>query len=77
MSVAEVAARFNRYVPYMKASEGGLTLRFVASVFFFLHNHFSFVMNSGGEPLMQPEFTAALLREAHRLGVNTTIDTTG
>eukprot|EP01086_Lenisia_limosa_P007397 TRINITY_DN270_c0_g1_i2.p1 TRINITY_DN270_c0_g1~~TRINITY_DN270_c0_g1_i2.p1 ORF type:complete len:237 (+),score=59.17 TRINITY_DN270_c0_g1_i2:210-920(+) len=58
MSVAEVAARFNRYVPYMKASEGGLTL-------------------SGGEPLMQPEFTAALLREAHRLGVNTTIDTTG
>lgn len=32
---------------------------------------------SGGEPLMQPEFTFALLSEARRLGINTAIETTG
>jgi pyruvate formate lyase activating enzyme len=30
---------------------------------------------SGGECLMQPEFSAALLAEAHKLGINTAIET--
>jgi pyruvate formate lyase activating enzyme len=32
---------------------------------------------SGGECLLQPEFTAALLEEAHRRGINTAIETAG
>jgi pyruvate formate lyase activating enzyme len=30
---------------------------------------------SGGEPLLQPRFTAALLREARRVGMHTAVDT--
>eukprot|EP00033_Pygsuia_biforma_P000854 GCRY01000992.1.p1 GENE.GCRY01000992.1~~GCRY01000992.1.p1 ORF type:complete len:287 (+),score=51.75 GCRY01000992.1:101-961(+) len=58
MTVAEVAARLKRIVPYMKGSGGGLTC-------------------SGGEPIAQPHFVAALFKEAHNLGVNTALDTTG
>lgn len=32
---------------------------------------------SGGEPLLQPQFTATLFREAHAMGLTTTLDTTG
>eukprot|EP01023_Acetabularia_acetabulum_P045842 TRINITY_DN4668_c1_g1_i5.p1 TRINITY_DN4668_c1_g1~~TRINITY_DN4668_c1_g1_i5.p1 ORF type:complete len:244 (+),score=38.63 TRINITY_DN4668_c1_g1_i5:220-951(+) len=32
---------------------------------------------SGGEALLQPQFTAALFREAHQMGISTCLDTTG
>lgn len=32
---------------------------------------------SGGEPMAQPKFTAALLREAHGRGIHTCLDTSG
>jgi pyruvate formate lyase activating enzyme len=32
---------------------------------------------SGGEPLGQPAFAAAILKECHALGIHTAVDTSG
>lgn len=53
-----VLAEAARYVPFVSASGGGLTV-------------------SGGEPLMQPAFTQALLAGARELGLHTALDTSG
>ncbi|MGH3365571.1 MAG: pyruvate formate-lyase-activating protein [Nocardioidaceae bacterium] len=54
----QVLARIARYVPYLRAAGGGVTV-------------------SGGEPLLQPEFTGAVLAGARACGLHTALDTAG
>lgn len=54
----QVLARITRYVPYLRAAGGGVTV-------------------SGGEPLLQPEFTGAVLAGAKARGLHTALDTAG
>ncbi|WP_088043488.1 pyruvate formate-lyase-activating protein [Bacillus sp. EAC] len=46
------------YIPFMKASGGGITI-------------------SGGEPLLQLDFLLEMFRECKKIGIHTTIDTSG
>jgi pyruvate formate lyase activating enzyme len=57
-SVGRLADEIRQYLPFMKASKGGVTI-------------------SGGEPLLQAPFVAALMAECHRMGVHTALDTSG
>ncbi len=58
VSAEEVLGRVERYVPYLRAAGGGLTV-------------------SGGEPLLQPAFTKAVLQGAKERGLHTALDTAG
>ncbi|AUF82538.1 pyruvate formate-lyase 1-activating enzyme [Tetraselmis virus 1] len=40
-------------------------------------DHNGYVIISGGEPMMQPHFTASVLDEARDMGLTTVVDTTG
>lgn len=57
-TVGEIMEHFDRYQPYMKASNGGISL-------------------SGGEPLMQPEFSASLMYATKQRGFTTALETSG
>jgi pyruvate formate lyase activating enzyme len=54
----QVLSRVERYIPYLRAAGGGLTV-------------------SGGEPLLQPRFTGAVLSGAKERGLHTALDTAG
>lgn len=58
VTVDQVLTRISRYVPYLRAADGGVTV-------------------SGGEPLLQPEFTGAVLAGAKERGLHTALDTAG
>ena len=58
MSVADLMADIKDYIPFLKASGGGVTV-------------------SGGEPLLHIPFLIELFTECKKLGVHTTIDSSG
>ncbi|WP_226035575.1 pyruvate formate-lyase-activating protein [Aquibacillus saliphilus] len=58
MSVKEIVADIEDYLPFFQSSNGGVTV-------------------SGGEPLLQLEFLIELFRELKKMGVHTTIDSSG
>lgn len=58
MSVAELMADIKDYIPFLKASGGGVTV-------------------SGGEPLLHIPFLIELFTECKKLGIHTTIDSSG
>lgn len=58
MSVSELIQDMKSYIPYMKASGGGVTV-------------------SGGEPLLQIDFLIELFKECKKIGIHTTIDSSG
>lgn len=58
MSVSEIIEDVKKYLPFIEASGGGITV-------------------SGGEPLLQMPFLTALFKEAKKLGIHTTIDSSG
>lgn len=58
VSVDELIEDIKKYLPYMKHSNGGVTV-------------------SGGEPLLQMDFLIALFKECKKLGIHTTIDSSG
>jgi pyruvate formate lyase activating enzyme len=57
-TVADLLADLQSYLPFMRATGGGVTV-------------------SGGEPLLQASFVAALFQECRRLGIHTALDTSG
>ena len=58
VSVAELMKDIKDYLPFLQASNGGVTV-------------------SGGEPLLHTEFIFELFTECKKLGIHTTIDTSG
>jgi len=58
MSVEEIINDLKSYLPFIRASKGGITV-------------------SGGEPLLQLDFLIALFKECKKLGIHTTIDSSG
>lgn len=58
VSVDQLMEEIKKYLPYMKYSNGGVTV-------------------SGGEPLLQIGFLIALFTECKKLGIHTTIDSSG
>lgn len=58
VTVSEIIKDLKTYLPFIKASKGGITV-------------------SGGEPLLQLDFLLALFKECKKLGIHTTIDTSG
>jgi pyruvate formate lyase activating enzyme len=58
MTVEEIIKDLKSYLPFIKASKGGITV-------------------SGGEPLLQLDFLHELFKECKKLGIHTTIDTSG
>lgn len=58
MTPEEIVDDVKSYLPFMKASGGGITV-------------------SGGEPLLQLDFLLALFKKCKKLGIHTTIDTSG
>ncbi|MEW2567294.1 pyruvate formate-lyase-activating protein [Streptomyces sp. NPDC047070] len=57
-TVDEVMAEIDRYLGFVTAAGGGVTL-------------------TGGEPLLQPAFTAEVLRRCKETGLHTALDTSG
>ncbi|WP_416150496.1 pyruvate formate-lyase-activating protein [Salipaludibacillus sp. HK11] len=57
-SVKSLIEDIQKYTPYMKHSNGGVTV-------------------SGGEPLLQLDFLIELFKECKKLGIHTTIDSSG
>ncbi|WP_280770908.1 pyruvate formate-lyase-activating protein [Salipaludibacillus daqingensis] len=57
-SVASLIEDIKKYTPYMKHSNGGVTV-------------------SGGEPLLQLDFLIELFKECKKIGIHTTIDSSG
>lgn len=58
VSVETLIDDIKKYLPYMKHSNGGVTV-------------------SGGEPLLQVEFITELFKECKKLGIHTTVDSSG
>ena len=58
VTVTSLMEDIKKYLPYMKHSNGGVTV-------------------SGGEPLLQMEFLCELFKECKKLGIHTTIDSSG
>lgn len=58
MTVEEIIKDLTSYLPFIQASNGGITV-------------------SGGEPLLQLDFLLELFTECKKLGIHTTIDTSG
>ncbi|MBE4907696.1 pyruvate formate lyase-activating protein [Bacillus luteolus] len=58
ISVEEIIDDLKSYLPFIKASNGGITV-------------------SGGEPLLQLDFLYELFTECKKLGIHTTIDSSG
>lgn len=58
VTVESLIEDIKKYIPYMKRSNGGVTV-------------------SGGEPLLQLDFLTELFKECKKLGIHTTIDSSG
>jgi pyruvate formate lyase activating enzyme len=58
ITVKEIIKDLQTYLPFIKASNGGITV-------------------SGGEPLLQLDFLLELFKECKKIGIHTTIDTSG